>query len=310
MSARRIELVVHEPEAGGRLDKFLTARIEGIGRQKAAALCEAGQVRMDGRRAKKSALVSAGATVSVQLDDPDFLAPEPDLALEVRLERPEFVVVNKPAGMPSAPLDTAERGTLCGALLARYPEMRGVGYRAREPGIVHRLDTQTSGLVLAARSAGAFARLQRALEAEGIQKGYLAVVSPTNLPASGEISAALAPDAAHPERVRVLGPEEAEGYARHKITRYRTLRSAQGRALLELNVASAFRHQIRAHLASIGHPIVGDAVYGGQPAAELGARHALHASRISWQGDGNGNGFDVFEPLPEELAVLLEPARG
>ncbi len=309
MSARRVELDARDLDGGSRLDKFLTERIEGVGRQKAAALCEAGRVRIDGRRAKKSALVSAGAKVSVELDDPEFLAPEPDLALDVRLERAELVIVNKPAGMPSAPLDTSERGTLCGALLARYPEMRSVGYRAREPGIVHRLDTQTSGLVLAARSADAFTRLTHALEVEAIQKRYLAVVSPASLAEVGEISAALAPDPAHPERVRVLGPDEQEGYARHKVTRYRVQRSAGGRALLELNVASAFRHQIRAHLASIGHPIVGDAVYGGQAAPELGARHALHASRITWSGDGTLSGFDVFEPLPEELAALLDAAR-
>lgn len=306
MSVRRVELQAQDSEAGSRLDKFLAERMEGVGRQKAAALCEAGQVRIDGRRAKKSALVGAGATVTVELDDPEFLASEPDLPLEVRLERPELVVVNKRAGMPSAPLDIRERGTLCGALLARYPEMRGVGYRAREPGIVHRLDTQTSGLMLAARTAEAFARLHRALEAEAIQKRYLAVVSPAGLPATGQVSAALAPDPAHPERVRVLEASELAGYALHKVTRYRVQRSAHGRALLELTVASAFRHQIRAHLASIGHPIVGDAVYGGQPASELGARHALHASRITWAGDSSSSGFDVFEPLPEELAALLE----
>lgn len=306
MSVRQIELYARDADAGNRLDKFLAEHIEGVGRQKAAALCEAGQVRVDGRRAKKSALLNAGARVTVELSDPEFLAPEPDLPLQVRLERPLLVIVNKPAGMPSAPLDTREHGTLCGALLARYPEMRGVGYRAREPGIVHRLDTQTSGLVLAARSVEAFARLHGALEAEAIQKRYLAVVSPAALPDNGEISAALAPDSAHPERVRVLSAAELEGYARHKVTRYHVLRRAQGRALLELTVASAFRHQIRAHLASIGHPIVGDAVYGGELAGELGARHALHASRISWSGDDSSSGFDVFEPLPEELATLLE----
>jgi 23S rRNA pseudouridine1911/1915/1917 synthase len=306
VSVRRLELQAQDSDAGNRLDKFLTEHIAGVGRQKAAALCEAGQVRIDGRRAKKSTVLSPGAKVLVELDDPEFLAPEPDLPLEVRLERPELVVVNKPAGMPSAPLDTRERGTLCGALLARYPEMRGVGYRAREPGIVHRLDTQTSGLMLAARSPEAFARLQRALETGALQKRYLAVVSPAALPTSGEISVALAPDPAHPERVRVLGADPLPGYARHKVTRYRMQRSAYGRALLELTVASAFRHQIRAHLASIGHPIVGDAVYGGEPAHELGARHALHASRIIWPGDSSSSGFDIFEPLPEELSALLE----
>jgi 23S rRNA pseudouridine1911/1915/1917 synthase len=309
VSARRVELDVHGEDSGSRLDKFLSAHIEGIGRHKAAELCAAGCVRVDGKRAKKSALVCVGAKVTVELDEPEFVAPEADLPLEVRLERPEFVIVNKAAGMPSAPLDTRERGTLCNALLARYPELRGIGYRAREPGIVHRLDTQTSGLVLVARTANAFSRLTRALEAESIHKRYLAVVSPAGLADSGEISRALAPDPAHPERVRVLDIGEATGYARHKVTRYRVKRIAAGRALLELDVGSAFRHQIRAHLAAIGHPIVGDAVYGGEPEPSLAARHALHASQISWAGDDALAGFTVIEPLPAELAALLDSSN-
>ncbi|HEY1534120.1 MAG TPA: S4 domain-containing protein, partial [Polyangiaceae bacterium] len=115
MSSRRVELDAHDEDNGSRLDKFLSERIAGVGRQKAAALCAAGQVRIDGQRAKKSALVTTGARITVELDEPAFIAAEPDLPLDVRLERAELVVVNKPAGVPSAPLDMAERGTLCSA---------------------------------------------------------------------------------------------------------------------------------------------------------------------------------------------------
>jgi 23S rRNA pseudouridine1911/1915/1917 synthase len=306
VSARRIELEARDEASGSRLDKFLSQHVPGVGRHKAAELCARGLVRVDGRRAKKSALLTPGARVTVELAEPELLEAEPDLELEVRLERPECVVVNKPAGMPSAPLDTSERGTLCGALLARYPEMQGVGYRAREPGLVHRLDTQTSGLVLAARDASAFTRLSRALELEQLKKRYLAVVSAQGLAQSGEISRPLAPDPAHPERVRVLDAGDLSGYARHKITRYRIQRTGAGRALVELEVGSAFRHQIRAHLAAIGHPIAGDAVYGGEPVPALGARHALHASQITWAGDDTLRGFVVYEPLPPALERLLD----
>lgn len=307
MSARRIELVPREADGNGRLDKFLTQQIAGLGRHQAAELCESGRVRIDGRRAKKSSLVTAGTKITVELDDPESLEPEPELALDLRLERAELVVVNKPAGMPTAPLVTSERGTLCGALLARYPEMQGVGHRAREPGIVHRLDTQTSGLVLAARSAQAFTRMSQALSREQLQKRYLAVVSARGLAESGEISRALAPDPAHPERVRVLEAGDQSGYARHKLTRYWLKQIAGDRALIELSVGSAFRHQIRAHLAAIGHPIAGDAVYGGERLPALGARHALHASQLSWPGEAGVPGFTVYEPLPPDLAALLEP---
>lgn len=306
MSARRVELEAREADNGNRLDKFLAQHVPGVGRHKAADLCNQGRARIDGQRAKKSALVHAGAKITLELDDPPSLQPEPELALELRLERPEFVVVNKPAGMPTAPLATRERGTLCGALLARYPEMQGVGHRAREPGIVHRLDTQTSGLVLAARSTEAFARLNQALEGEQLQKRYLAIVAAAGLAESGEISRALAPDPAHPERVRVLEAGDRSGYARHKITRYRVKRIVGERALLELEVGSAFRHQIRAHLAAIGHPIVADAVYGGESVPALGARHALHASQLSWGGTTTMPGFTIYEPLPPDLAALVE----
>jgi 23S rRNA pseudouridine1911/1915/1917 synthase len=306
VSAQRIELEARTADAGNRLDKFLSRQIAGLGRHKAAELCAQGRVRVDGQRAKKSVTLSAGAKITVEIDEPESLEPEPELPLEVRLERAELVIVNKPAGMPTAPLSTRERGTLCGALLARYPEMQGVGFRAREPGIVHRLDTQTSGLVLAARSPEAFTRLNQALEREELQKHYLAVVAAAGLAESGEISRALAPDPAHPERVRVLEEGDRAGYARHKLTRYRLKQSSGARALLELSVGSAFRHQIRAHLAAIGHPIAGDAVYGGELLPALGARHALHASQLSWPGTAQLAGFTVYEPLPPDLAALLE----
>lgn len=306
MSARSIELRAEDGDSGSRLDKFLAHHLQGVGRHKAAELCAAGLVRVDGHRAKKSALLAKGAKVLVELDEPDSLQGEPDLALEVRLERADLVVVNKPAGMPSAPLDPREHGTLCGALLGRYPEMRGIGHRAREPGIVHRLDTQTSGLLVAARTADAFSRLARALEHEDLRKRYLAVVSAEGIGESGEIARALAPDPVHQERVRVLDGSDRAGYARHKVTRYRVKRVVGGRALLEVEVGSAFRHQIRAHLAAIGHPIVGDRVYGGEPVEALGERHALHASYLNWPGDEQLAGFTVQEPLPPELARLLD----
>ena len=310
MSAPRLELEARETDGEIRLDKFLSRHVPGVGRHKAADLCAQGLVRVDGQRAKKSTLLRPGAKITVEFAERASLEPEPELPLDLRLERVELVVVNKPAGMPTAPLTTSERGSLCGALVARYPEMQGVGHRAREPGIVHRLDTQTSGLVLAARSAEAFLRLSQALEREELHKRYLAVVSAAGLAESGEISRALAPDPAHPERVRVLDVDNRSGYARHKITRYRLKRTFGTRALIELEVSSAFRHQIRAHLAAIGHPIAGDAVYGGEPLPAFGARHALHASQLSWAGTASVPGFTVHEPLPPDLASLLEEGAG
>ncbi len=273
----------------------------------AAELFSDGKVSVGGRRALKGESANSGDEIGVELDIDDQPKPEPDAPLTVRFESPHLVVVMKPAGQPSAPL-RGEPGTLAGPLLARYPEMAEVGHSPREPGILHRLDTQTSGLVIAARTAEGFRRLQRALSEGRMTKRYLAIVEEAELSDKGTIEAPLAPDRKNPKRVLTgdlaLGRRGKSG-ARDATTRYR-VKSRSGKwALLELEVSRAYRHQIRAHLAFIGHPIAGDAVYGGPVAPELGERHALHASYVAWAGDETVVGFAVEEPLPAEMGSLI-----
>ena len=227
---------------------------------------------------------------------------EPELELDVRLERPDLVVVAKPAGMPTVPLAPGERGTLAGALVARYPEMRAFGYRAREPGVVHRLDTLTSGLVVAARTRSAFDELVQALKLGELQKRYLALVHGEGLPPAGSIDLPLAPDHKDGSRVRVVDLKAR--YAHPAITYFRVLEQGSGLALLELDAGPAFRHQIRAHLAASGYPIVGDRQYGGEQHPGLPGRHALHASYVAWAGDGARN-FEVATEVPAEFRALL-----
>ena len=146
------EFEVTVDEEGQRLDRILVQRLPGVGRRAATELVRRGDVRVDGRRAVKAEQPAAGAHVTVRLPEPSAAVPDPG-PLDVLLERPDLVVVDKPAGQPSAVLRGTDRGTLVNALLARYPEMAGVGFGPREPGIVHRLDTQTSGVLVAARDA-------------------------------------------------------------------------------------------------------------------------------------------------------------
>jgi 23S rRNA pseudouridine1911/1915/1917 synthase len=288
-----------------RLDQFV-ARVLGIGRKRAREMCDRGEVRVDGRVCGKAAVL--GKATIVELVEPEAESPlgEPELALDVRLEHPELVVVCKPAGMPTVPLRAGERGTLVGALLARYPEMRGFGYRAREPGVVHRLDTLTSGLVVAARNASAFDALVLALKRGELKKRYLAVVRDMALPDSGSIERALAPDPRDASRVRVAGPDST--YAREARTSFQVLERSAGRALLEVDAGPAFRHQVRAHLAALGHPIVGDVTYGGELDARIAGRHALHASYVAWAGDA-ARSFEVSTGTPAEFRALLEGGR-
>lgn len=301
----RTTLRVLPHEAGVRLDRWLSSKIPGLGRAGARAACAEGRVTVSGKRAKKSTVISAGDEIAIELELEGPPEPEPALPLAVRFESAALVVVSKPAGMPSAPLHATERGSLCAALLARYPEMAGVGHRPREPGLVHRLDTQTSGLVLAARSQAAFDVLWSALRAGEIEKRYLAIVEAAGMPDAGEIDRPLTFDERDPTRVRVIEDEDESRYVKAAHSAFRVLERRGRWALVELEVSRAFRHQIRAHLAAIGHPIAGDRIYGGPAVEALGERHALHASYMAWAGDGTLPGFATDDPLPDELRALL-----
>lgn len=295
--------MVSAAEAGERVDRLVVRHVPGLGRRGARELFAAGAVMVDGRRSLAGAPARAGAQIEVTLGEERPL-PEPALPLDVRLERPALLVVYKPASQPTAPLHAGERGTLANALVARYPELAGVGYRAREPGLVHRLDTETSGLVVVARTETAFETLTRALRAGRLAKRYLAVTATVGLPSEGVVADALGPDPARRGRVRVV-PDPARDYARAAETRYRVLETTPRASLLELEVARAFRHQIRAHLAAIGAPLVGDALYGGAEWPGAGARHALHASYVAWAGDRTEASFEVNAELPADMRRLL-----
>lgn len=297
-----ITLTVSADAAGSRLERLVIDAISCT-RSEARALFERGDVRLNGRRVKKGERAQAGDQLEVRLPEAWVIA-EKEQPLALRLERDDLVVVSKAAGVPSAPLKPGERGTIANALVARYPEMREFGYAEREPGLVHRLDTQTSGLLLAARNRGCFDALVAALQNGKLTKRYLAVVqSQASLPDSGTIEASLEPD---PERRgRVMVAREDARYHRFCVTEYRVVTRGERLALLELSASPAFRHQIRAHLASIGHPIVGDALYGGEAHAALGARHALHASLLAYAGDEAVAPFSVTDERPPEFDELI-----
>jgi 23S rRNA pseudouridine1911/1915/1917 synthase len=298
-----MRLLVGSDLAGHRADDVLLRSLPGITRKEVRALFEAGRVRSAGRRLKKGERLEAGSELLVDAPS-DPIVADATLPLEVLFESDDFVIVNKPAGLPTAPLLRTETRTLAAALLARYPEMQGVGFREREPGLVHRLDNETSGVVLAARSAAAFATARGLFESSLIEKRYLAVVS-GDLPSDGgRIETLIGPDTTDARRVQVFG-EAPDGYAKRALTRYRVAERTARFSLVELEVERAFRHQIRAHLAHLGAPIAGDQLYGGVAVPELGSRHALHASYIAWAGDAARAGFRAEAGLPDALRALL-----
>ena len=290
-----------------RLDRAL-ARLFGVSRGRAMEWIAEDRVRVDGRRARKGAQVGPGARVSVRRPPPDAPAPQPELPVRIVHADAHLVVADKPAGMPSHPLKPGEIGTAANALVGRFPELASVGPARREGGLVHRLDTDTSGLLLAARTDAAHSLLRAQFAGRTVEKGYLALVA-GELHAGGEIDVPLAHDPHDSRKVRAASdPEWAEAHgARPASTRFVPVARRAGFTLLDVEIATGVLHQIRAHLAFIGHPLAGDALYGG-PALPGLARHFLHANRLGFaHPDGGHPRFD--SPLPDDLASAMDALR-
>ena len=302
------ELQVADTDAGLRLDLFLVRHIPEMSRKKARELTEDGKVRINGHRAKKSAALAKGDVVVIE-ENPapaDFdPAPNAELELVVRFEDARFVVVDKPAKMATHPLTPIETDTLVNALVARYPEIRGVGYRSREPGILHRLDTDTSGLVIVARDKEAFEALRKSLDLGAIHKTYLALVE-GSLVAPRTFEGMLVNTGRNAKTVKVSDHAQADTARRARpATTHATKATRFGDAtLVEIEAPKAGRHQIRAHLANAGHPLLGDLLYGGPKAPGLD-RHFLHASEVAFAHPFGGEEIKVSSPLPDELAKIV-----
>jgi 23S rRNA pseudouridine1911/1915/1917 synthase len=312
--------------AGERLDRHVAATCR-LPRNQIQQWIRAGHVLLNGRPAKPAEVVAAGDLVECEPPEPapETLVPEPG-ELSVLYEDADMVVLDKPAGLTVHPGAGRATGTLVHLLLARYPEMTGVGGPGR-PGIVHRLDKGTSGVMAVARNAAAYQRLSRAFAGRTVAKRYLAIVHGRPAAETGVVDA---PIGRHRERRREM---TVRPDGRPSRTGYRVLAARSGIALLELDLATGRTHQIRVHLKSIGHPLVGDPVYGearwhglpraAQPPLRDFARPALHAWRLalplSPQGEAGGAGADPgsaegwrrFEaPVPEDLRHLWRAVAG
>lgn len=301
-----VDLKVDDSEDGTRLDVLLVRRVDGMSRAKARRLIGDGLVRLNGRRARKGTRLNAGDEVHLRElpPPPDFDAAPGEGELDIRFEDAHLVVADKPAGLPTHPLRPTETETLASRLVARFPEMQGVGYARREPGILHRLDNDTSGLVIAARRQEVFDRLRQALTELEIDKRYLVLVDGRVEPQVIEHRIAKHPS--DPRRVHVCVDALDRRLPASRPARTEVLSSKPvgSRALLEVSAARAHRHQVRAHLAAIGHPLVGDWLYGGSVVPGL-SRHFLHASEIRMLHPITGAPLGVSSPLPEELAQLV-----
>jgi 23S rRNA pseudouridine1911/1915/1917 synthase len=260
--------------------------VPGCSRQAAQRAIAAGQVRVNGRRAHKGQTVRPGDVVEVAevVFVPPVFRGNTALDVPVLYEDDVLVAVNKPAGMPSHALRAEETGTLANFLLARYPETAGVGSSRLESGLLHRLDTDTSGVLLAARTATAYAALRSRFRTHRVLKEYLAVVD-GRIAERGEIRACIAHHR-NPRKMQVAASESGAG--RPAATMYVPIACATRHTLLRVCIRTGVRHQIRVHLASIGHPITGDALYGGAASAGSPEHHLLHARSIEFEHPKTG----------------------
>ena len=291
-----------------RLDHYLVRTGFAPSRRVAQELVERGLVRINGRRSKKSEIVGADDRVEVAATNRRaVIEPNADLALEVLYEDAAVVVVNKPGGMPCHPLRADERDTVMNAVVARFPDVATVGEKPLEGGLLHRLDNGTSGALLIARNRGTFDKLRDAIRGGRIARRYEALVA-GSLERKTEIDTPIAHHAKNARKMIVGDPSSAnpKRAGRAADTVVEPIRRVGEFTLLSIAPRTGSRHQIRVHLASIGHPIVGDVLYGG-PAIETLAhgRFWLHLCDVAFDSPAVGH-VKVTAPIPPDLKMLIE----
>jgi 23S rRNA pseudouridine1911/1915/1917 synthase len=285
---------------GERLDRFVARALPELTRSRARRLIDEGFVTVDGRLpAKAGVALASGQRVRVTIPPPEPATLEPEaVPLRVVYEDDDLLVVDKPPGMAVHPAPGHSSGTLVHAVLAHCPSLSTVGGEGR-PGIVHRLDKDTSGLIIVAKNDAAHLSLARQLKERRVEKTYIALVEGRLNQRDGVIDA---PIGRHPARRKKMAVVEGGREAR---TRYRVVREIAGRSLVEVRPETGRTHQIRVHLAAIGHPVVGDPVYGrGRPVGPL-RRQFLHAARLAFLHPRTGERLELEAPLPDDLAQAL-----
>jgi len=305
-----------------RLDHFLVARLEGLSRTRIQHLIKAGMVRVDGETVYKTREPLAGGE-QIQVDQPApeeaaHLAPE-DIPLDVLYEDDQIIVLNKPAGLVTHPGSGVHRGTLVNGLIGRYKHLSERNSRLR-PGIVHRLDKYTSGVMVVARTGAAHLHLARQFERREVQKTYLALVWGAP-PDTGKLETNLVRD---PHNRLAFRASPAGRRGRPAVTAYRALEHFHGFTLLEVRPRTGRTHQIRVHLAHLGYPVFGDALYRGvRPSANIAPelrdvaarlrqvlhRQALHAFSLAFTHPATKETMTFEAPLPDDFKAALALLR-
>lgn len=283
---------------GERLDKFISLKLTQFSRARLQKLINEGYVLVNGATAKPSLKLNPGdkLTVTIPPPPPSPLSPE-DIPLKILYEDDDLLVIDKPAGLTVHPAPGHPGHTLVNAILSHFPHLADMGDSPR-PGIVHRLDKDTSGVMLVAKNATAQAKLAEQFKSRAVEKTYLALVRGHLAPERGMIEA---PIGRHPSNRKKMAVVSRGREAR---TMYRVVKYMGNYTLLEVKPETGRTHQIRVHLAAIGYPVMGDAVYGAK--SPLLSRQFLHAHRLKIKLPSTGEYQEFTSPLAEDLEKVLE----
>jgi len=296
-----------------RLDRFLVSVLPGHSRSQIQRLIKEERVRIDGRDARANQTVRIGQQISVEIPAPVDPEPQPEaLPLTILYQDRDLIVIDKPAGMVVHPAAGHESGTLVNALLHHIDDLSGIGGEKR-PGIVHRLDRGTSGLMVVAKHDAAHVELARQFREREIEKEYLALVW-GDVRAGRRIDAPIGRDPSNRKKMSARARRSREAVTR--IVRAEPLHPML--TLARVAIHTGRTHQIRVHLHAIGHPIVGDALYGGvhrRVPGDLKAvthleRPFLHAARLAFRHPSDGRRMEFDSPLPDDLQRVLDELRG
>ncbi|MEW6300858.1 MAG: RluA family pseudouridine synthase [Thermodesulfobacteriota bacterium] len=299
MSAVVVRWTVTPEDAELRLDSFLAARLSSVSRRAIRECIRRGHVLVNGRPRKKGEPVSPGDTVTVSA--PQALGANEHVPVGIVYADDALVVVDKPAGVPSVAQRHAETETVANFLAASFPDTVRASPRPLEAGLVHRLDTATSGLLVAARTPAAYAGVRHQFHVHAVDKRYVALVA-GHFAFTGRAAFFLAPTGRRGQRMRIV----ADGKGQRAISTYTPLELLPQHTLLEATILTGVRHQIRAHLAGVGHPVVGDPLYEG---AEPAPRLCLHAHVLAFVHPMTGRPLSFASPLPQDVLALIADRR-
>lgn len=289
-------------QAGERLDRFITEQITEHSRSEIQRWIHEGNVRVNQRPAKPAQRLNLGdrIQISVPTPKPSTIIPE-SIPLDILYEDEDLISVDKPAGLVVHPAPGHESGTLVNAILHRCPDIEGVG-GVKRPGIVHRLDKDTSGIILVAKNDRAHRYLQTQFKKRTIEKTYLALLIGQLEPRQGRINAPIGRDPRHRKRMAVVPAERG----REAITAFEVEAYYGTSTLASVHPLTGRTHQIRVHLASLGHPVVGDVIYGPRRDNYKLGRHFLHAHQLRFHRPSDDEVLTLRSPLPPDLQTFLD----